>query len=206
MKHKLLTLSLAASAFFGPDSLAYADLMTNTDLDPFEAISKKRRMSEEMHDALNKQLKEELNAAYMYLSMSVYCDQQGLEGFASWFHMHANEEMEHATRFMNFMRDRGAEVKLPALAAPKTDYASPLEAFQTALAHEQDLSLKIHDLYGLTQELKEYDAGAFVMWFLQEQVEEENLFSNIAQKLIMLQDGNKGHILTLDKELGERQK
>ena len=52
-------------------------------------------ISQSLTDALNEQLKHELYSSYLYLSMSAYCDDQHLPGFAHWMRLQADEEREH---------------------------------------------------------------------------------------------------------------
>ena len=45
-----------------------------------------------VESALNKQINEELQSAYIYLGMPAEADRLGLPGFANWFKMQYQEE------------------------------------------------------------------------------------------------------------------
>ena len=103
------------------------------------------------------------------------------------------------------MSNKGIDIKLPNLQAPEIKFSSPIDLFQKSLAHEKKVTKHIRDLYKLTQSLEEYDTGAFVLWFLGEQVEEEDLFAGVISKLLMYKDSPDLTTLFMDKELGKRQ-
>ena len=48
-------------------------------------------ISQSLTDALNEQLKHELYSSYLYLSMSAYCENQNLPGFAHWMRLQADD-------------------------------------------------------------------------------------------------------------------
>ena len=59
------------------------------------------------------------------------------KGFAAWFKHHVGEEMSHAAKLIEYMIERSAAPAVPATKAPKTKYASTLDAMKGALAHER---------------------------------------------------------------------
>ena len=93
-------------------------------------------VSDEVRDALNAQVRRELQAAYLYLSMANWFEEESLPGFASWMRAQSEEEREHAFRIVDHLHDRGARVELGALEAPTGDFGSPLDAIRAALEHE----------------------------------------------------------------------
>jgi ferritin len=170
------------------------------------ALRQRREMSPQMRQGLNDQIKAELESAYFYLGVATYFDQLSLDGITHWFRKQGEEELEHAMKIYDYMRDRGVSITLPNIDAQATRYDSPLEAFEMSLDHERHVSVLIHDLYALSQKMEEYDTGAFVQWFLNEQVEEENMFSGLVDKVRMgVESGNPNlALLMLDKELAAR--
>ena len=48
---------------------------------------------------LNEQVNKELYSAYLYLDFSVYYEDIGLDGFANWYKIQAQEERDHALLF-----------------------------------------------------------------------------------------------------------
>jgi ferritin len=90
-----------------------------------------------MQNALNEQIKNEIQSAYLYLGMALYAESSNLPGVGAWLRVQWGEELEHAMKLVGIVNDRGGRVTLQALAAPKASYASVLDVFQNVLAHEQ---------------------------------------------------------------------
>jgi len=160
-------------------------------------------LGKKLQDAMNEQIKNELYSAYLYLSMSAYCEAANLPGFAHWMRVQAQEEEAHAMKFYDFIYERGGRVVLQAIDQPPIEFPSPLAVFEQTLEHEQKVTGMIHDLYALAVEEKDYASQIFLQWFVTEQVEEEASASQILEILKMI--GDKGHaLIMLDRQLGRR--
>lgn len=157
-------------------------------------------LSEKMETALNNQINMELGAYYTYLSMSAHFEHEGLPGFAAWMHHHAEEEMAHAMKIYDFVNRRRGRVKLLALAAPPYTWDSPLAAFEAAFEHERKVSISIDNLVKLAQEENDNATHSFLQWFVDEQVEEEEVVSKAIDKLKLIGDFGPG-LYMLDQEL-----
>ena len=160
-------------------------------------------LSQKMTDIINDQIKAELESSYIYLSMSAYLENENLKGMAHWMKKQAQEEVEHAEKFMEYLYDRGARVVLESLAKPATEFDGPLGVFKEALKHEQYVTSRIYKMMDLAKEEKDYASQSMLTWFVDEQVEEEAAADEIVQKLEFL-GGSKSSIYFLDKELGQR--
>jgi ferritin len=161
-------------------------------------------ISKKIHAGFNKQINHEFYSAYLYLSMGAYFESLNLSGFANWMRVQAKEEMAHAMKFFDHLRDRGARVELEAIEKPKVKWISPLDAFKAAYEHEQFITGKINSLYGLAEKETDYAAKVFLDWFVKEQVEEEASASNVVQLLERIKDSGSGLVM-LDKQLGKRE-
>ena len=153
-----------------------------------------------MQDAMNQQIQTELESAYLYLSMATFFSPKNLGSSAHWMRIQAQEEVTHAMKFIDHVEDRGARVVLRPLAQPKTEFASALEAFEYAAAHEREVSTKIQSLYDLALKERDYASQALLQWFITEQVEEERSASQVVETLRMVGDSVPGLIM-VDKEL-----
>lgn len=154
-------------------------------------------------DAMNRQLNQELEAAYLYLSMAAYFDATNHPGMATWMRAQSTEENAHAQKFWQHIYDRGGRVELMAIEKPRTDFKSPLDAFEAALAAEKHNTQQIHKLYELAVADHDYPAQVFLNWFIQEQVEEENSAQTLVDTLKQIGDSASG-LLLIDRELGQR--
>lgn len=161
-------------------------------------------MSQSLTDALNEQLKQELYSSYLYLAMSAYCDSQNLAGFAHWLRLQADEEQAHAMKFYDYILDRDGRVQLQAVPQPPRDFGTPLALFENVLAHEQEITSLIEQLYRKAAAEQDHATQIFLEWFISEQVEEEKTASQLLETLRMAGD-NKVGLLMLDRELGARQ-
>ncbi len=131
--------------------------------------------------ALNNQINAELNASYVYLSMAAWFDSHDLPGFAKWFRGHSTEETEHGMRIYDFVVKREERVELQGIAVPPVNYDSPKAVLEAALAHEKMVTAQINALFELAHEEKEYSTQNMLHWFLEEQIEEEDLFRSSGQ-------------------------
>ena len=159
-------------------------------------------LTDKMQTALNNQINMELSAYYTYLSMSAYFEAEGLQGFATWMYHHAEEEMMHAMKIYDFIHSRRGRVSLQALNAPAQTWDSALAAFEDALHHEQKVTTSIDDLVNMSNEEKDHATASFLQWFVDEQVEEEEVVDAVIQKLKLIKDFSAGLYL-LDRELAD---
>ena len=160
-------------------------------------------LSEKMQSALNDQLNAEAYSAYLYLSMSAWFESQNLSGFARWMQVQAQEELTHSLKFYGHIHERLGRVTLQAIDAPKTEWESPLNVFEEALAHEQKVTGLINDLVKLARDENDNAAGIFLQWFVTEQVEEEASADAVVHKLKMVGD-RPGLLFQLDAVMGRR--
>ena len=160
-------------------------------------------LSSKLQDAFNKQINAELHSSYLYLSMAAYFESKDLKGMAHWMNIQANEEKAHAMRFFDFINDRSGRVTLAQIEAPKTEWKSPLEAFEDAYKHEIKITGMINELFTLVAIEKDGAGHDFLEWFCREQVEEEANAQLIVAQLKRVGDNGVGLYL-LDQELGKR--
>lgn len=161
-------------------------------------------MDAKLASALNTQIKEEMNSAYIYAAMAADMESKNWKGVSSWFKKQATEEMEHAMKIYGYLNERGEKVVFEALDKPKDSYGSILEVFEAALKHEKYISGCIHKLVGLSREVGDLPTETFLQWFITEQVEEEARPTEIVERLKMV--GDAPHIMfMLDRELGSRE-
>ncbi len=160
-------------------------------------------ISKTLEDAINKQINEELYSEYIYLSMAAYFNDEGLDGFANFFVVQAQEERFHAMKFFNYLFERGGRVILEQINKPESDFGNPQNAFKEALKHEQFITKCINDLMDLAIKENDHSAKSFLQWYVDEQVEEEDSMNKILSKFDKI--GDHGHgILMLDSQLASR--
>ncbi|MDA3816479.1 MAG: ferritin [Prolixibacteraceae bacterium] len=160
-------------------------------------------LKEKMEKALNEQINKELYSAYLYYSMSAYSESIGMPGIANWMKIQAQEELTHANKFFAYIHERDGKVTLTAIDAVDTEFGNVKEMFDKVLAHEQFISDSINKLVDISIELSDHASRSMLMWFVDEQVEEEANVQEILDQLAMFDA--KGHgLFMLDKDLGSR--
>lgn len=130
------------------------------------------QISKAMADLLNAQVGYELGASNEYLQIAAWFDGQALKKLAGVFFEQSEEEREHALKFVHYLLDVGAEVQVPAIAAPIYSIESAEAALKMAVDWEKRVTRLIHDMVDLAVKEKDYASQAFLQWFVTEQVEE----------------------------------
>lgn len=160
-------------------------------------------ISQRLHTAINDQINAELWSAYLYLSMSMDAEAKGYKGVANWFYVQWLEEQDHARILMNYLNSRDAKVTLKPIEPVQTEWSSVLEMYQQTLEHEQVVTSLINNLATIAAEDKDFASSNMLVWFIDEQIEEEES----AREMIFAAesvDGNKYGMYQLDKELATR--
>jgi ferritin len=160
-------------------------------------------LSPKTQDALNRQINAELYSSYLYLSMSAYFEAESLRGMAHWMRIQAQEENIHAMKLYDYVNNRGGRVTLTEIAAPKTAWATPLEAFEDAYKHELKISGLINDLINIATSEKDHATQDFLQWFADEQVQEEASSKLIVDQLKLVGGQGLG-LFMIDQQLGQR--
>ncbi len=155
---------------------------------------------DKVQSALNLQINMELQAHYTYLAAADYFEGLGLKGFSQWIFNHAEEEMAHAMKIYKFIHSRRGRVELFAVPVPEGGFGSPQEVMEGALRQEQKVTASIDRIVKLTRQEGDYATDSFLQWFVDEQVEEEELVDDLVQKLRLIGDFKPGLYL-LDREL-----
>lgn len=161
------------------------------------------KLNTKVEEALNQQINSELLASYTYLAMAAYFDGEELPGFATWFKAHSVEETGHAMRIYDFINRRDGRVELKGIAQPNVSHDSPEAVLDVALKMEKEVTRQIHNLFEISNTEKEYGTQNMLQWFLEEQVEEEDLFRSVLSQVKAAGD-DRWNLLVLDKQLGAR--
>jgi len=162
-------------------------------------------LSKSLQDAINEQIRNEIESAYLYLSMSAHCEAENLPGAAHWLQAQWQEELEHAMKLFKYVYERGGRVTLQAIQKPAVKFSNLLGIFQQVYTHEQKVTALINDLYKAATKEQDFASQVELQWFIKEQVEEEKNASEIIELLKM--SGESGPaLLMVDRQLGARSK
>ena len=135
--------------------------------------------------AFNEQIGHEFGASMQYVSIAAHFTQRQLKLLAKIFFEQADEEKQHAMKFIKYLQDTKGGLHIPAIPAPKPSFATAEEAVQAALNWETDVTKQITALMALAIKEDDYLAMSFLQWFIDEQLEEvvkmERMLSIIKQ-------------------------
>lgn len=137
------------------------------------------KLSEKLQAALNKQVNLELHAAYTYKGMEQYFREEGYPQFAHFFGEHTKEELKHANDFKHFIEEVDGHVVFLPIEGAATEYASIKAALDAAMDHEKMISASIISILEIAIAEKHYAAENFLRGYVDEQVEEEDLFRSL---------------------------
>lgn len=160
-------------------------------------------MDAKVYELINDQINKELYSAYLYLSFADYYEEEGLEGFANWYEIQAQEERDHALIFRNYLHDNGCKVKLTAIAQPDKVFSSHIEPLEAALEHEKYVTSLINDIYAAAHDAKDYRTMKFLDWFIEEQMEEEDTADTMITRMKLFGSDAKA-LYDLDQECASR--
>ena len=90
-------------------------------------------LSEKVAALLNEQVNKEFYSAYLYLDFSNYFEARGLDGFANWYKIQAQEERDHAMLFYQYLHNNNAKVTLGAIAQPDKVLDSDMAVLKAGL-------------------------------------------------------------------------
>lgn len=131
-------------------------------------------ISPKLTKAINEQIGRELGASLQYLSIAGHFQSQKLTLLSKLFFEQAEEEKEHALKFVHYVLDTQGALQIPAVDAPKATFESAEEAAKAALTWEQEVTEQIKNLMHIANSENDYLAQNFLQWFIDEQLEEIN--------------------------------
>lgn len=129
-------------------------------------------IGEKLNQKMNQQIANEFGASLQYVAIAAYFEERYLKLMAKLFFEQAEEEREHAMKFVHYIVETGGNLQIPAVSAPKHDFASAEEAVQAALNWEIEVTGQINALMDVAVEAKDYLGQSFLRWFVDEQLEE----------------------------------
>ena len=160
-------------------------------------------MNSKIHELLNQQVNHEFFSAYLYLEFSNYFKAKGLDGFANWYQIQAQEERDHALLFYNYLHNENQPVTLEAIAKPSAAYESNMDVLKAGLQHEKYVTALINKIYSEAYDVRDFRTMQFLDWFVKEQGEEETTANDLISKMELYGEDPRSLYL-LNQELGAR--
>ncbi|MBQ8350694.1 MAG: ferritin [Clostridia bacterium] len=160
-------------------------------------------MNAKVHELLNQQINKEFYSAYLYLEFSNYFEDVGLDGFANWYMIQAQEERDHAMLFYQYLQNENQKVTLEAIDKPDKTFSCHMDVLKAGLAHEEYVTSLIKDIYAAAYEVKDFRTMQFLDWFVKEQGEEETNANDMITKMELFGSDPKS-LYMLNQELSAR--
>ena len=160
-------------------------------------------LNEKIENLLNEQVNKELYSAYLYLDFANYYADEGLDGFAHWYEIQAQEERDHAMMIRRYLIDNGVRVTFDKIAKPDKTFKEHIDPLNAGYEHEQYVTSLINNIYAVAFAQKDFKTMQFLDWFIKEQGEEEKNAEDQIKKMKMFGYDAKG-LYSLNQELAAR--
>lgn len=154
-------------------------------------------------ELLNDQVNKEFYSAYLYLDFANFYKDKGLDGFANWYNIQAQEERDHAMLFVQYLQNNNEKVILETINKPDKNLNALKDPLLFGLEHEEYVTSLIHNLYDAAYSIKDFRTMQFLDWFVKEQGEEETNANDMITKFDLFGNDPKG-LYMLDNELSNR--
>ncbi len=160
-------------------------------------------LNKKIAELINVQVNKELYSAYLYLDFANYYADEGLDGFAHWYEIQAQEERDHAMMMRRYLIDNGVRVTFDEIAKPDKTFKTTTDPLTAGFEHEQFVTSLINNIYAEAFALKDFKTMQFLEWFIKEQGEEEKNAEDLLKKMELFGHDAKG-LYALNQELGAR--
>jgi len=157
-----------------------------------DLLSLKTSLHEEIEQILNEQIKHEAHASALYLAMSSWCNDQGLDFSADFFARQSDEERTHMLKLFKYVNDRGGKALSPEVTNVPNDFESFRGIYEQTLQQEMFVTNQFNQIADKCIRLKDYVTFQFIQWFLQEQVEEEYVARRILEMFDVIGEEGTG--------------
>ncbi len=154
--------------------------------------------SETLTRGMNEQIGNEMYASMKYVALGSYFAVERLPQLSEFFFRQAEEERDHALKFVHFLIDVGAPIEIPSIPAPKSQIDSAEEAVALALESEKEVTRQIEALLETALDDRHRLAEGLLDWFVNEQLEEVNTMETL---LKIVQRAGEGGLLYVEEYL-----
>jgi ferritin len=159
-------------------------------------------LNENVYKMLNSQINLEYYSSNLYLQMSSWFVNHGLEGCGQFMREHAEEERGHMMRLFDYVNETGAYAVIDQIDKPDSDFKTAKELFEATYEHEQLITKKINELAGTAFKENDFSTFNFLQWYVAEQHEEEQLFKGILDKIEIIGNDERA-LFFLDQEVAK---
>lgn len=152
-------------------------------------------INEKIIELCNQQIQNESKAAAQYMAIAIYFDSESLPELAGFFFKQADEERDHAMKFIRYLLDAGTKPEIRGLDDIRNDFKTAAEAVSCALDGELEVTRQINNLVGEAAKHNDHMTHTFLQWFVTEQLEEVSTMSALlstinraGEQLLLVED------------------
>ena len=160
-------------------------------------------INEKIAKLINTQVNKELYSGYLYLDFANYYADEGLDGFAHWYEIQAQEERDHAMMMRRYLIDNGIKVTFDKIDKPDKTFKNTVDPLKAGYEHEQYVTSLINNIYAEAAKISDYKTMQCLDWFIKEQGEEEKNADDMLKKFNLFGHDAKG-LYALNQELMAR--
>ena len=157
-------------------------------------------LNEKIAKLLIEQVNKELYSGYLYLDFANYYADEGLDGFAHWYEIQAQEERDHAMMMRRYLIDNGIKVTFDKIDKPDKTFKNTDDPLKAGYEHEQYVTSLINNIYAEAAKINDFKTMQFLDWFIKEQGEEEKNAEDMLKKFNLFGHDAKG-LYSLNQEL-----
>lgn len=157
--------------------------------------------SQRIIDAINQQIGNEFSAMLQYTAIAAHFETESLAELAAHFRKQADEERDHAHRFIQYVIDTGAKVDIPAITAPVNHFKFAEDAVKLSLEQEKLVTRQVNGLMQIAKEENDYTSDTFLQWFVTEQLEE---VASMDDLLRVVQRAGEANLLRVEDYLARK--
>jgi ferritin len=141
-------------------------------------------LSDECVDYLNYRVQQEEYSGRIYLSMSLWLDNNGYVNGAKLWRKYSDEEMKHADIARDYLLAMGVQPATPELEQPEQNFTGFPQIIRESYQHEIDITNQIKELASDTFKKGDHMLYELALGYLKEQVEEHAKMQNWMDQLV----------------------
>lgn len=139
-------------------------------------------------------------SGYLYLDFANFYEERGLDGFANWYDIQAQEERDHAMLMRTYLHNNGEKVDFEEIPKPDKVLKELDDPLKEGLKHEQYVTSLINTIYKAAKDCDDFRTMQCFDWFVKEQGEEEKNADDLIKKFELFGHDAKG-LYALNQEL-----
>lgn len=160
-------------------------------------------MDKDVLNLINEQIWLENQSSCYYLDLGIEFSKKGFNGISRFFFKQSDEERSHMLKLIHFVLERNETPIIPQYNYMEK-FEEPFDVlfhFICSLDQEKEITNHVSKIIYKSRDKSDIVTENFMLWFVNEQREEESKFNDIIHKLKMVGD-NGLSVYEIDKELG----